>query len=90
MIFLLFGWGYTTKKILDETKIKVCEGCNKDYLYLTKITKWFTIFFIPIIPYESEHYFLCPNCERGFEIDEDEVDSIIKKIEKLNKKDGRK
>lgn len=69
MLFFLFGWGHTSKKILDETPVQICEHCHADNLYLTKLTTWFTLFFIPIIPYEKEYYILCPNCDSGFELE---------------------
>ncbi len=88
---ILFGWGHISKKKKSEKPIKICEHCHLNYLYLTRVTRWFTLFFIPIIPYKSNHYLLCPNCEFGYEIDEENVEGLIQQLEsgsdqKSNKK----
>ena len=31
--------------------------------------RWFTLFFIPVIPYESGHLMICPVCGHGMELD---------------------
>lgn len=85
-MFFLFGWGNTTNKKEDETPIEICEHCHTDYLYLTKVTSWFTVFFIPVFPYESEYYYLCHNCEYGFELKHDQVEGIKDELEKFKKK----
>ena len=66
MIFILFGWGQRTKKLIEET-YKKCKYCHNGTLDYKKITTWFTIFFIPLIPYKKEYYLMCNNCERGYE-----------------------
>jgi hypothetical protein len=48
----------------------VCPNCNNQtyYHYLT-VTKWFTLFFIPVLPISSKHYLMCPICTRSTELD---------------------
>jgi hypothetical protein len=31
-----------------------------------RIRTWFSFFFIPVIPYGTEHVVMCPVCSRGF------------------------
>lgn len=47
-----------------------CPNCNNQtfYRYLT-VTKWFTLFFIPVIPISSKHYLACPVCTRAIQLD---------------------
>jgi hypothetical protein len=47
-----------------------CPNCNNQtfYRYLT-VSKWFTLFFIPVIPISSKHYLMCPVCTRATELD---------------------
>lgn len=82
---IIFGWGRTTRKIEVDVPIQICEHCHSNYLYFTRVTKWFTLFFIPIIPYKTIHYFLCPHCEYGFEIKSEKVEEIKEKLEKHKK-----
>jgi hypothetical protein len=88
---LIFGWGQTTKRKLSKTAVSVCEGCHADYLYLTRILTWFTLFFIPFIPYNKEYYLLCPNCKSGYEIDEKEtnVEELIDELEECSQNSSK-
>ena len=81
-MFFIFGWGTQTKKILDEINFNVCNHCHKENFKLTKVTSWATLFFIPIIPYEQKYYILCPNCDFGYEIDEDKAEKMIEATDK--------
>ena len=41
-----------------------------------RLTSWFTLFFIPLIPLKSEYFISCPICEYGFKIDKHEKERI--------------
>ncbi|MBQ2883560.1 MAG: zinc-ribbon domain-containing protein [Alphaproteobacteria bacterium] len=60
-MFIIFGWGFTTKSV----KGFFLSGCPKCGLRLQviKITKWFTLFFIPIFPYSRKLYLYCERCD---------------------------
>jgi len=88
-MFFLFGWGHTSKRKESETPLGVCTHCHTNNIYLTKVTKWITLFFIPVIPYESNYYFLCSNCDYGYEIEEDRAEGIKQKLEKSEQKKGK-
>lgn len=46
-----------------------CPNCKNDrYWNLVNAKTWFTLFFIPVIPYENNSYLLCPVCERGLQL----------------------
>jgi len=40
---------------------------------------WFTLFFIPCVPYETKYWVGCPHCKYGYEVDENG-----KRIEQVN------
>lgn len=76
MIFI-FSFGKTTKKNFGSLQDKKCKFCQDNNEYeLLRIITWFTLFFIPIIPYKFKYYLVCPNCERGFEITKEQFDTI--------------
>lgn len=55
-----------------------CNHCHKETMWeLKKVTGWFSLFFIPIIPYEFDYYFMCPQCNYGYKL----TKSDFKRIE---------
>lgn len=60
---LIFGWGHRTTKQYGAFEQKNCSRCNntKQWEYI-HVRTWFTLFFIPIIPYESTYARICPVC----------------------------
>ncbi len=42
-----------------------------------KLTKWFTLFFIPIIPYSSQYLIHCNACGLDIEVDNDDAKSLL-------------
>jgi len=41
---------------------------NQTWLHLVSYKTWFTLFFIPVIPYESKDLLLGPMCSVGLEL----------------------
>lgn len=73
-MFFLFGWGHRTKKDYGQTLPMVCPNCNnKCFWKLLHIKTWFSLFFIPVIPYESKNYLLCEVCSQGIELKESQI-----------------
>lgn len=61
-------WGNRTfRKIVAQTPVKyTCGNCNNVHPFVVmKISKWFTLFFIPIFPYDVKYFEMCPVCNRG-------------------------
>ncbi|WP_087016920.1 zinc-ribbon domain-containing protein [Thaumasiovibrio subtropicus] len=69
-MFFIFGWGKTTTKPLGQADDHAaCGICSQSVpFHFIKVTHWFTLFFIPVIPYKSQAYMICPHCQNGFEI----------------------
>ena len=73
-MFFLFGWGHRTTNEQGPTIPIECPNCsNQTWLHLLSYRTWFTLFFIPIIPYESKNLLLCPVCTKGVELSGDQV-----------------
>jgi len=74
---LIFGWGGDLKPVAD-TGIMKCPNC-KNYTpwQLRKLTKAIRVYFIPVIPYSTKHYFVCSVCEAAFEADENKVKEVL-------------
>ncbi|MCK4324641.1 MAG: hypothetical protein KAW89_08935 [Armatimonadetes bacterium] len=43
---------------------------------LIEVSTWFTLFFIPVIPYERKRLLLCPVCQHGMELDRAEFSRL--------------
>ncbi len=55
-----------------------CNRCNMDGNWqLQKRTSWFTLFFIPVIPYHRKYFVYCPVCHWITEIPKEEAKRIL-------------
>ena len=62
MLFI-FGWDHITTKQFGPAVPVTCPRCfNYSYWHLQESTRWFTLFFAPVIPYETSHQFYCTIC----------------------------
>lgn len=69
-MFVLFGFGKRTVKDHGTTEIRYCHHCHNERPWqVATIRTWFTLFFIPVIPYSSEHIAKCPICNSYIELD---------------------
>lgn len=72
-MFILFGWGHRTTKDHGPTLPINCPNChNQTYWRYKHVRTWFTLFFIPVIPYDNDHYLLCDICQQGIVLKEEE------------------
>ena len=68
-MFFIFGWGGGDNTDLGPTLPIVCPNCHNDTVWhLHERKSWFTIFFVPLFPYQSMHFFACPICSRGIRL----------------------
>lgn len=76
-MFFIFGWNHPTRKDFGETYPITCPNCNnRVFLHFMHQRLWFTLFFIPCIPYESKYMLLCPICTQGLILPRHKVDQI--------------
>lgn len=70
---IIFGWGRKTIKKYGPVGVYLCPNChNNSAFMLVRVTTWFTLFFIPLIPYSPEHLLLCSICSKGSRLDKDQ------------------
>ncbi|NLK86597.1 MAG: zinc-ribbon domain-containing protein [Clostridiaceae bacterium] len=74
-MFIVFGWGRQTLKSFGPVLKYHCDHCHneKHWVLYCKRT-WFTLFFIPIIPYSTEYLMLCPICKYGVKLEKDKFE----------------
>ncbi len=76
-MFFIFGFGHLTKKEFDSGIERQCPQChNHVRMTLLSLKKWFTAFFIPVIPYGPEYYLVCPTCGHAVPLNRTQFDEI--------------
>ena len=67
---IIFGWGKGKTNDHGAAAPLVCPQCHNQTFYrYFSVTKWMTLFFIPVIPYSVRHYLVCPVCTRVVALD---------------------
>ncbi len=80
---IIWGWRKMRKVLLDVDEME-CSNChNINRFKLIRYTSWFTIFFIPLIPFKSDYFIVCPICEYGYKIDKIEKERIMQDSSRL-------
>lgn len=73
-MFIFFGWRKKTIKDYGDTLPLTCENCHNDVFFkLIRTKTWFTLFFIPVIPYDSKSLLMCDICKSGYEMKGEKV-----------------
>lgn len=76
-MFVIFGWGKETVTKHGPVFKSHCDRCNNEELWhLYTRRTWFTLFFIPVIPYSTEHLLICPVCSYGVVITRDKFEEL--------------
>jgi len=81
---IIFGWGNRYVKDFGSTIIQTCTICSKEnYFNLVRVRYWFDLFFIPIFPYNTEYHLLCPNCQNGLKLEDENQIETLKEMSKI-------
>jgi len=77
MCFVIFGYGNADNECAGQIYGESCPKCNSNkFSQLIRTTKWFTFFFIPLIPYSTRYWLHCPVCRHSNEIDNREFNRL--------------
>lgn len=77
MSLTIIGFGKVTFKDLGKVgSEQTCVWCSARVVYhLVLVRKWFTYFFIPVIPYRRVYMAGCPECGEGILISDKEAEA---------------
>jgi len=65
---IVFGWG-TRAKPLGEGFCQTCDNCGNTRRFLVvENSKRVTLYFVPVIKWSREYFYVCPICSHGFQI----------------------
>lgn len=78
-MFIIFGFNKQTLTKHGPVFRNRCDRCNNEELWLlfTRRT-WFTLFFIPVIPYATQYLLVCPICSYGLVITREKFEELKK------------
>lgn len=66
---IVWGWGRQTTRNYGPALPLACPNCrNSGFWRLERRATWFTLFFVPAIPYKWKHVLLCETCSHGIEL----------------------
>ena len=82
-MFIIWGWGKKTiKKYGQDIEQYACGNCGNAIFYeLFKVRTWFTLFFIPMIPYSTKYLYLCPICQKGYELQKEAFNEKLQNMQ---------
>ncbi len=81
-MFIIWGLGKVTRRFYGSVMTRQCNHCNNHSGWqLCVARKWFTLFFIPIIPYSKSYCITCPHCGSYIEIDQQRFDQLLTAIQ---------
>ena len=68
-MLIIFGWGRVTTKVLYLIGLRECQHCHRVSQWPYQRSRvWFTLFFIPCIPYKTTYWVGCPHCQYGYAV----------------------
>jgi hypothetical protein len=66
---VIFGAGPGKPEDLGEVAPCVCPNChNQVFLHHVRSKKSVRLYFVPVVPYGTDDYLVCPICSRGLQI----------------------
>jgi hypothetical protein len=71
-VIIIFGLRRLRKAM--GTVLLRCANCGMTPVGLLRVSTWFALFFIPVIPVSFKHYTVCPNCKRLDQISKADID----------------
>jgi Short C-terminal domain len=66
---VIFGFGPGKSEDLGEVALCVCPNChNQVFLHHVRSKKSVRLYFVPVVPYGTDNYLICPICSRGLPV----------------------
>lgn len=73
-MFIIFGNKSGGMEDLGAAAPVPCPNChNEAFWHLVRTTSKATLFFVPMLTYNTKHYLACEVCSYGFEIEDEKV-----------------
>ena len=74
---VIFGFGPGKQEDLGEAVQVVCPNCNNQVvLHHVRSKKTVRLYFVPVVPYGTDDYLVCPVCSRGMQLSQTQVPHV--------------
>jgi hypothetical protein len=74
---VIFGFGPGKQEDLGEAVQVVCPNChNQVMLHHVRSKKTVRLYFVPVVPYGTDDYLVCPVCSRGMQLSQAQVPQV--------------
>jgi hypothetical protein len=74
---VIFGFGPGKAEDLGEVAPCVCPNChNQVFLHHVRSKKSVSLYFVPVVPYGTDEYLMCPVCSRGLQISRQQLPHV--------------
>lgn len=71
---IVFGFGGSKRTDRGAVWPAVCGNCrNQVLMHHVTTHASFRLFFVPIVPYNRKHFLLCPVCQQGWQLAQQDV-----------------
>jgi hypothetical protein len=76
-MFLFFGWGRKVK-LMGQTLMHNCGRCGKQSVWsISQQYRYFSLFFVPVVRWETEWLHLCPVCSHGEKVTPQQAQQLL-------------
>jgi hypothetical protein len=78
---MIFIFGVSPKQnVIGPAEERTCAHCNnKRFWLLKKESQWFSLFFIPLIPFSTKYFLQCPICGNAELLSKEDFDQYYNK-----------
>ena len=71
---VIFGFGPGKQEDLGAAVQVVCPNCNNQVvLHHVRSKKTVRLYFVPVVPYGTDDYLVCPICSRGMQLSQTQL-----------------
>jgi len=79
-MFIIYGTK-SFEKTLAAAGPDLCPVCQQNTQYtILRVIRWFTLFYIPIIPFSFKYYRVCGYCRNSVSMDSAVAKEIVKRV----------
>jgi zinc-ribbon family/Short C-terminal domain len=76
-VVVIFGFGAGKPDDLGEVVLGVCPNChNQVFLHHVRSKKSVRLYFVPVVPYGTDDYLVCPVCSRGLQLSSSQLPHV--------------
>jgi Short C-terminal domain len=74
---VIFGFGEGKHEDLGEVAPAVCPNChNQVFIHHVRSKKSVRLYFVPVVPYGTNDYLVCPICSWGLQVSQAQLPSV--------------